>query len=975
MRILLVTIFLFCLLFSHDIYAQSNDHMFPAADVAKPYINFDNKGFIINRKRTFLVSAGMEYARVPRALWKDRLQRLKMAGFNCIEIYTFWNYHEPQEGKFNFSGDHDLNAFLQLVHQMGMYCIARVGPYYCAEWDFGGYPIWIRFKEGLKVREPNVVFEKCVDHFFDTLMPIICRNQINNGGSVILIQLENEHLLGWGTAMPNSYFEHLRSYSLSKGMQVPYFFSGVHHSSDPAGEDYKLDDAKRPNPWFSTEFWSVWYNDYNSTEKDAKTYARRTWKIIAGGGGGYNYYMAHGGSNFGYTNNDEDAASYDYGAAIGQAGDLRPVYFAMKEAALFARSFEDILANGTDATSQYSSLVTDTSVRVTARKSNAGDIVFIDNRKNEPKQVTVMDKTIHLDGGEIYPLVHNYQLSKEVKIDWSFTRIYSLYKQGNTTNIILTGNKNEEAAIDFLINPNASIITKEKVFSVANHIVHFTTTIPQTEPKAYSFTCSNQTIRIICLTHKIADKTWLFNKENQAFIVSGADYVSDINTKGNSISVTAELPWQNDTSSAWLFTQKGFTKLNQTSSNKTHLASLALSSWQYKSANQPIEKEFDDSHWLQSKNPAQMGADGDTTADAWYRTTINIPEDNTYTLQVDGGGRAKAYIDGKYINSWEVQNGEVTIPFTKGTHTFSAFVAHDGRDKFFSYMGAVDSTASKGLFGEARLMKGDKAIQTLSNWKYVLAKDKDVVNSAIPAETSQWQPYTIGQDVFHNKQGYAWFQTQLPLNDYKGGKAILFFKSVDENATVFINHQQVAKHKGWNQKFYITLDHLDTIKAPVYLNVFIENYDNEGGIDQPVTLNLIPEDVVHITNWKMKGGTGNEFSHTWNALNDTKQHNLPVFYQSHFTVDSSVSQGTIWRIVTKGLGHGSVWVNGNNLGRYPEKIPAPGMYVPECWLKTGENTIVVYDEDGKAPTEVKLQTETAASRDVIKLTTQASSKE
>src|ERR1700710_274131 len=125
----------------------------------------------------------------------------------------------------------------------------------------------------------------------------------------------------------------------------------------------------------STEFWSVWYSGSGSTVKDALVYERRTWKIIAHGGNGYNYYMAHGGSNFGYTNNDEDAAAYDFGAAVGQTGDLRPLYYSFKRAALFATSFQDILENSTDATATYQHLTNDTGISVTARSSPAGDII------------------------------------------------------------------------------------------------------------------------------------------------------------------------------------------------------------------------------------------------------------------------------------------------------------------------------------------------------------------------------------------------------------------------------------------------------------------------------------------------------------------------------------------------------------------------------------------------------------------------
>src|SRR6201991_1744269 len=327
-------------LFAVSVCAQQpNDHIFPAAAAARASISFDKNGFFVDGKRAFLVSAGMEYARGPRALWADRLLGLQRCGFNCVEVYTFWNIHEPREGVFDFKGENDLDAFLKLVKKMGMYAIVRVGPYYCAEWDNGGYPLWLKFKPGLRVREPNILFEKYVGLFFDRLLPIVSANQIHRGGAVIMVQLENEHPAGWGTDEPNSYFSFLRKKALTLGLEVPYFFSGLHHDNDPAGETLSLRDPARPNPWFSTEFWSVWYNGYGSGDSAARVFGRRTWKIIARGGGGYNYYMAHGGSNFGYTNNDEDAASYDYGAAVGQAGDLRPIYYAFKRAAFFARSF------------------------------------------------------------------------------------------------------------------------------------------------------------------------------------------------------------------------------------------------------------------------------------------------------------------------------------------------------------------------------------------------------------------------------------------------------------------------------------------------------------------------------------------------------------------------------------------------------------------------------------------------------------
>ena len=61
--------------------ARANDGIFPPASAAKASIDFDGRGFVVNGKRTFLASAGLEYTRVPRALWRDRLQRIKRGGF------------------------------------------------------------------------------------------------------------------------------------------------------------------------------------------------------------------------------------------------------------------------------------------------------------------------------------------------------------------------------------------------------------------------------------------------------------------------------------------------------------------------------------------------------------------------------------------------------------------------------------------------------------------------------------------------------------------------------------------------------------------------------------------------------------------------------------------------------------------------------------------------------------------------------
>ena len=952
-------------------YGQAiNDHIFPAHEIAKPFINFDSKGFLINGKRTFLASAGLEYARVPRQLWHDRLLRLKRAGFNCVEVYTIWNFHEPLEGKFNFSGDHDLNAFLAMVKSLDMYAIVRVGPYYCAEWDLGGYPLWLKFKPGLRVREDNEEFEKYVDRFFDKLFPIVFNQQINKGGPVILVQLENEHNNGWGTIVPDNYFKHLQSKALGLGLQVPYFFSGLHHASDPAG-DGSLDDPKRLNPWFSTEFWSVWYSQYGAKPTDSAVYARRTWKIIVHGGGGYNYYMAHGGSNFEYSNNDEDAASYDYGSAVGQAGDLRPIYYGFKRAALFARSFQDILENCIDATAAYKDIAVDSSLKVTARSADIGDLIFLDNpTKNVLKSRIKVDNDIPVTNisiapDEIYPLVHNYTLNNVITLNWALTRVYGLVKQGNTTTILVEANKENAALLYFKVNGKPSAIQGANGFKIADGSISLTAALQSGNPTEYTYEVSGQRVRVLVGDASVMDKTWITEAGGLPVIVSGASYLAELNLQNKQVSAKAEysLTAKKDGLVHLYLEGKSTVLTSVYQLNKSFVSTVALTPWQNKNASVYASTTYDDSNWFSSVDPQQMGADNNLTADAWYRSTLDAPSSGKYTMQVDGGDRATAFIDGKKAAQWKVRDGEVTFDIEKGKHTLAVFTAHDGRDKLAAYVGAITDVDKKGLSGQVQIKKGGPFISTTTNWYFTKAEKATDVKNTLPVfDTTSWKKYKIGDDVFNKQEGFGWFQTIIPVQEGNPSRLTINFRSVDEDATVFVNGKQVAQHKGWNSPFAVEVNDAAALQKPITLTLFIENYSNEGGIDQPVKINSIGDGMI-LNGWKMFGGPGdpNEVK-GWNKLALKPSLAGPQFFRSQFTVPQSKGKHLIWRVHMDGLSYGSVWVNGHNLGRYPEKIGNIGMYIPECWLKAGINQVVVYDEDGNHPDKVSIRSEKEAGR-------------
>ncbi len=976
--------------------SRADDNMFPAAPAAKASIDFDGRGFLIHDKRTPVISAGMEYARVPRALWRDRLLRIKRAGFNCVEMYTFWNYHEPQEGKFDFTSDeHNLDAYLKLVHQMGMYAICRVGPYYCAEWDGGGYPVWLRFKPGLHVRTDDPQFLAAMDPFWDKLMPIVAANQINRGGSVILVQLENEHLAGGGRDLPNAYFVHLRDKAVALGIEVPYFFSGLHHGGDPAG-DHSWDSVGRTSPWMTTEFWSVNFDRYGAGPTDADTYERRTWKILAYGGNGYNDYMAHGGSNFGYTNNDEDAASYDYGSAVGQAADLRPTYYRYKRINLFMSSFPEVFEDSVNADQDFQGAATDPSVHVTARRSPGGTIAFLDNPGTSAVKTQVKDLAgqafpaagaFTLRPGEIMPVVEGAPLTPHIALTLGAAHILGTAAQADATTLVVYGAPGDPGELRLTAPAGAKTQGAAGAWTqTPGGGYDLTFSYPSDHPAEYRLTAGTETLRVLVMSEALSDHTWFVPVGAETAVVCGPGYVGDAAVTGGQLRLTTEQglsappgispdPYA-EGSPALVYGMglDGAALAAQTPASASSEAP-ALSRWDTQPETESAPS-YPDAAWMATRDPLPMGADGDASAYAWYRTMLRVPAAENYVLTFQNAtDRIFPFVDGIPVASTSVHHSAIDLPLTPGTHSVAILAAHYGRAKLFGYTGRFDTIDVKGLAGPARLRVSDGPGTALTDWRLVRIASGD--NPVPPApDAPGWSSAKIGEDVFHGDHSFAWFQTTLPAGILKNGPGqsqVLYFASVDDNATVFLNGKQVAHHEGWNEAFSVPLDPASAPGQPLILSILVQNTDGAGGLDGPITLLSYRSDTPAV-GWKMRGGVETDLTNSaWKPLTAAAVPGTPRYYRARFTVVPPGASGPhpILRLVTRPLSAGFVWLNGHNLGRYPEKIPINGIYLPESWLRRGENTLVVFDENGSRPDDVALTVETVASRTVTEMTAQA----
>lgn len=133
-------------------------------------ISFDSKSFLIDGERTLLLSGEVPYFRMPKEEWKRTLEAVKSSGLNAISTYIPWNYHEPEEGKWDFKGDRDLEAFLKLCKQLKLFVIVKPGPFISAGWNFGGFPAWLHAKGIEHFRTSDTRFMAAVDKYLDKIL-------------------------------------------------------------------------------------------------------------------------------------------------------------------------------------------------------------------------------------------------------------------------------------------------------------------------------------------------------------------------------------------------------------------------------------------------------------------------------------------------------------------------------------------------------------------------------------------------------------------------------------------------------------------------------------------------------------------------------------------------------------------------------------------------------------------------------------
>ena len=295
-------------------------------------IGYDRRALLIDGERTLLLSGAIHYPRSTPAMWPELIRRSREAGLNTIETYVFWNLHEAELGVYDFSDRLDLVAFCREAQRQGMHVILRIGPYICAEINFGGFPAWLRDIPGIQFRTINAPFMAEMERWVRWLCAYLDPLFAGNGGPIILAQIENEYgliaptygetgqrYLGWAIELGRT---------LEVGVPWVMCVGGMPGAIETINgfyghemiDDHHAAHPDQPSLW--TENWPGWYDlwGYPHHTRAAENVAYGVARFVAAGGTGVNYYMWHGGTNFGRESMYLQTTSYDYDAPLDEYG-------------------------------------------------------------------------------------------------------------------------------------------------------------------------------------------------------------------------------------------------------------------------------------------------------------------------------------------------------------------------------------------------------------------------------------------------------------------------------------------------------------------------------------------------------------------------------------------------------------------------------------------------------------------------------
>ncbi len=975
-------------------------------------IRYDGRCFTINGRDTVIYSGAFHYFRCPKPLWRDRLQKIKDAHFNTVETYVAWNWHERQPGRIVLR---DFEDFLRMCKGMGLYVIARPGPYICAEWDAGGFPAWLPGRTS-SLRDNSADSVKWSKHWFDAVLPVIQRHQLMRGGTIIMCQLENEYDYhpNVSDAEKKEYIRSLFKMARENRIEVPLITCWTRQVRDRRDPDMRqimdsdnfyvnwnvkstvrqLDQLGREQPdapRMVTELQGGWFSGFGGklsedqpgiTAEQENALIKTVW---SGGATATNYYMLCGGTNFGYWGAKGMTTTYDYAAPIREPGGLWEKYYVVRAAGKFAQMFGPELARSERLSIGPGTDIPDVSVieRVNGRQG----FLFVRNDADQPRDglVTAVDPAskryfdigVHLDprGAKILPINAAFG---SVTLRRSNAEIAGVYRVGAKMLIVLAGDPGESLQASFAGGsvagelgpgvganlPSDPLLNPDQMVEAPNGVLVLFTTAA----------------RAARMSEVPTDRGGFWPVSGGFYRISGAaasvDRMSfDAEMTAGKYDVSVPLPRKptrirvNGTDVPGIIGAEGLVRIQLDPGRPdiptVHMGPVkaAKEMWGGGAGWKPIQ--------LKSLDELGVTANGYTR----YRALFTWKGEKELVLRQFASDPVLAAINGVPAGMTQANGGPVRIDLTKsaksGINRVELLYENAGRPNF----GGSSIWERKGI--ASAMLLAEKEVGTiLDKWRFQKgsAPGDSPAQASVDFDDSSWKTVGIGNtDELNGYKGWAWYRATLNVtpSDLSQGRTTLQFASVDDNAIVFINGKRVAENKGWDHPFSIDLNRLVQV-GPNTIAVAVENTDGAGGISGSVTLTSA-EVGESLRGWEMADRLIGQLrgwmkprapSPNWPAISlperRTNRSNAVRWYRTSFRLPptNAANAGKFkapWKLKLEAGGEAIIYVNGYPVGRYSDRGPQSEFYLPDPWLHTGStpNIVAIALRDGTRPASLK----------------------
>ncbi|XP_075673897.1 beta-galactosidase 7-like isoform X1 [Castanea sativa] len=402
-------------------------------------------------------------------MWADLIKKAKEGGLDMIETYVFWNAHEPSRREYDFSDNLDFIRFLKTVQDEGLYAFLRIGPYICGEWNYGGLPVWLHNMPGIELRTANSVFMNEMQNFTTKIVDMVKNEKLfaSQGGPIILAQIENEYgniMTSYGDA-GKAYIDWCANMAESFQIGVPWVMCQQSDAPQPMintcngfyCDSFTPNNPNSPKIW--TENWTGWFKSWGDKDphRTAEDVAFAVARFFQNGGTLQNYYMYHGGTNFGRTaGGPYITTSYDYDAPLDEYGNLnQPKWGHLKQLHAVLKSMEMTLTHGNVSTIDFNN-----SVSATIYATNESSSCFLGNANSST------DATINFQGNQYMVPAWSVTILPDCKNEG-----YNTAKVNTQTSVMVkTANiadKNDGATLSWSWRPE---ILKDTIFQRKRYV-------------------------------------------------------------------------------------------------------------------------------------------------------------------------------------------------------------------------------------------------------------------------------------------------------------------------------------------------------------------------------------------------------------------------------------------------------------------------------------------------------------------------